>query len=121
MMHKLTLERGVNGTGPVPYGLALTAVFVEGFIFIFLSLIGMRQWLVKLIPESVKLASSVGIGLFLTTIGLSYSGGIGAISGGTSIPLQIAGCLPIYQNQTTGVCESHIMTSPTARKQSYNN
>jgi hypothetical protein len=35
---------GFHGTGPVTYRLALTAVFIEGFIFIFLSLIGMRQW-----------------------------------------------------------------------------
>jgi AGZA family xanthine/uracil permease-like MFS transporter len=43
---------GFHGTGPVSYRLALTAVFVEGFVFVFLSLIGMRQWLVKVIPSS---------------------------------------------------------------------
>ena len=39
---------GYHGTGNVSYRLALTAVFVEGFIFVFLSLIGMRQWLVQI-------------------------------------------------------------------------
>jgi AGZA family xanthine/uracil permease-like MFS transporter len=34
---------GYHGDGVIPYNLALTAVFVEGFVFIFLSLIGMRQ------------------------------------------------------------------------------
>jgi len=57
---------GFHGTGPVTYELALTAVFVEGFIFVALSLLGMRQWLARVIPTSIKLASSVGIGLYLS-------------------------------------------------------
>lgn len=74
---------GYHGSGPVSYRLALTAVFVEGFVFVFLSLIGMRQWLVKVIPSSIKVASGVGIGIFLTEIGMSYSG-IGLITGAVS-------------------------------------
>ncbi len=47
---------GYNGSGAIPYRLALTAVFVEGMVFIFLALTGMRQWLVKLIrPPSRRL------------------------------------------------------------------
>jgi AGZA family xanthine/uracil permease-like MFS transporter len=103
---------GYHGTGNVPYRLALTAVFIEGFIFLFLSLIGMRQWLVKLIPASVKVASGVGIGLFLTEIGMSYSG-IGLISGSPVTPTDIAGCPPEYLDLTTGHCTSHKMTNPT--------
>jgi AGZA family xanthine/uracil permease-like MFS transporter len=103
---------GYHGTGPVPYRLALTAVFVEGFIFVFLSLIGMRQWLVKLIPASLKVASTAGIGLFLTLIGLSTSAGIGLISGAESTPLDISGCLPKYQDEF-GVCTSHKLQNPT--------
>lgn len=104
---------GENGSGPVPYRLALTAVFIEGFIFVFFSLIGLRQWLVKIIPASIKVASGVGIGLFLTTIGLGHKAGIGAISGGgKSTPTQIAGCATQYINDD-GTCESHVMQSPT--------
>jgi AGZA family xanthine/uracil permease-like MFS transporter len=103
---------GFHGQGIVSYNLALTAVFVEGFVFIFLSLIGMRQWLVKIIPVSLKIASACGIGLFLAEIGLSHSAGIGAITGGRSTPLDIAGCPPQYQDKN-GYCESHKMTSPT--------
>lgn len=104
---------GFHGSGPVSYRLALTAVFVEGFVFVFLSLIGMRQWLVKIIPESVKIASGVGIGLFLTTIGLSYSGGIGAITGGGTVtPTALAGCAPQYLGDD-GTCTGHLMTNPT--------
>ncbi|KAI9673551.1 MAG: hypothetical protein M1829_004058 [Trizodia sp. TS-e1964] len=103
---------GWHGTGPVSYGLALTAVFVEGFIFIALSLMGMRQWLVKIIPVSMKVASSVGIGLFLTLIGLSSSAGIGAITGAENTPLALGGCLPQYLDEF-GACKSHKLQNPT--------
>jgi xanthine/uracil/vitamin C permease (AzgA family) len=103
---------GYHGTGLMSYNLALTAVFVEGFIFIFLSLIGMRQWLVKVIPVSLKVASACGIGLFLSEIGLSYNAGIGAITGATNTPLEIAGC-PLEYRDDNGFCTSHKMTSST--------
>ncbi|KAF2097114.1 xanthine/uracil permease family protein-like protein [Rhizodiscina lignyota] len=102
---------GYHGTGPVPYRLALAAVFIEGFIFVFLALIGMRQWLVKLLPTSIKIASAVGIGLFLAEIGLSGSAGIGAISGDTTNPVTIAGCPAEFIDATTGACTSHQMRS----------
>jgi AGZA family xanthine/uracil permease-like MFS transporter len=57
---------GFHGLGPVSYSLALTAVFVEGFVFVGLSLLGLRQWLARVIPASIKLASGVGIGLYLS-------------------------------------------------------
>jgi AGZA family xanthine/uracil permease-like MFS transporter len=104
---------GYHGSGQVPYRLALTAVFVEGFVFVFLSLIGMRQWLVKVIPASVKVASGVGIGLFLTEIGMSYSG-IGLITGSNVTPTNIAGCPSQYLDPNSGACTSHEMTNPTA-------
>ncbi|OTB05234.1 hypothetical protein M426DRAFT_57254 [Hypoxylon sp. CI-4A] len=72
---------GWHGTGAIPYKIALTAIFAEGFIFVALALTGMRQWLVRMIPATIKTACGVGIGLFLTEIGLSYSAGIGAITG----------------------------------------
>ena len=75
---------GYHGSGKVSYGLALGAVFIEGFVFMFLALIGMRQWLVRILPASLKVASGCGIGLFLSMIGLSYSAGIGAITGGAT-------------------------------------
>ncbi|KAH8595900.1 xanthine/uracil permease family protein-like protein [Bisporella sp. PMI_857] len=103
---------GYHGTGSVPYSLGLTAVFVEGFIFIALSLIGMRQWLVKLIPSSIKCASGVGIGMFLTMIGMSYSAGIGLVTGSYPTPTGIGGC-PVQYLDKFGVCKSHKMTSPS--------
>jgi hypothetical protein len=57
---------GFHGSGHVPYKVALAAVFVEGFVFVGLSILGLRQWLARAIPRSIKLASSVGIGLYLS-------------------------------------------------------
>lgn len=47
---------GYHGEGVISYQLALTAVFIEGLVFLFMSLIGMRQWLVRIIPVSLKIA-----------------------------------------------------------------
>ena len=102
---------GYHGTGPVSYRLALTAVFIEGFIFLFLSLIGLRQWLVRIIPASIKVASGVGIGLFLTETGMSSSG-IGLISGSPDTPTDLAGCPAQYINQASGQCTGHRMSNP---------
>ena len=68
---------GYHGSGLIPFRVALTAVFLEGFVFVGLTLCGLRQWLARAIPASIKLATGVGIGLYLTLIGLTYSAGIG--------------------------------------------
>ncbi|KFA78104.1 hypothetical protein S40288_05673 [Stachybotrys chartarum IBT 40288] len=104
---------GVNGSGAISYQTALTAVFVEGIIFVIMALTGMRQWLVKIIPATIKTATGVGIGLFLAEIGLSYSAGIGAITGGsTATPLALGGCPPELINGQTGMCEGGLMSNP---------
>ena len=54
--------------------LALTAVFIEGIIFILLSLGGIREAIINSIPESLKKAVAVGIGLFVTILGLVNAG-----------------------------------------------
>lgn len=53
---------------------ALTAVLVEGIIFILLSIFGVREAIIKSIPANLKKAVAVGIGLFITIIGLSNAG-----------------------------------------------
>ncbi|RCI13897.1 hypothetical protein L249_8200 [Ophiocordyceps polyrhachis-furcata BCC 54312] len=104
---------GVNGSGSVSYKSALTAVFFEGIIFVVLALTGLRQWLVRLIPATIKTATGVGIGLFLAEIGLSYSVGIGAITGGgRSTPLALGGCPLELIDPLSGMCRSGLMTSP---------
>lgn len=104
---------GFHGTGPIDYRVAMTAVFVEGFIFVALSILGIRQWLARIIPASIKVACGAGIGLFLTLIGLSYSAGIGAVTGAKATPLELGGCAPQYLDPDTGACLSHKATSPT--------
>jgi len=54
--------------------LALTAVFVEGIIFILMSLLNIREAIIKSIPKNIKSAVSVGIGLFIAFIGLQNAG-----------------------------------------------
>ena len=49
---------------------ALTAVFVEGIVFIVLSLTNVREAIFNAIPQNLKAAVSVGIGLFIAFIGL---------------------------------------------------
>lgn len=53
---------------------ALGAVFVSGLIFIALSVLPVREWLINAIPRSLKLGISAGIGFFLGIIALSGSG-----------------------------------------------
>lgn len=54
--------------------LALTAVFIEGIIFIILTAFNVREAIVNSIPLNIKKAISVGIGLFIAFIGLQNAG-----------------------------------------------
>lgn len=53
---------------------ALTAVFLEGIIFIILTIFNIRELIVNSIPLNLKHAVSVGIGLFIAFIGLKGTG-----------------------------------------------
>ena len=53
---------------------ALTAVFLEGIIFLLLSFVGLREAIFNSIPINLKKAVSVGIGLFIAEIGLLNAG-----------------------------------------------
>jgi AGZA family xanthine/uracil permease-like MFS transporter len=104
---------GFHGTGPVPYDVAMTAIFVEGLVFFGLTIFGLRQWLARAIPRSIKLATGAGIGLFLTLIGLTYSEGIGLVVGAVSTPLELAGCPPDMKLEDGTCPNSHKMRNPT--------
>lgn len=54
--------------------MALTAVFIEGIIFLILTFFNVREMIVKSIPQSIKNAIPVGIGLFITLIGMKNAG-----------------------------------------------
>ena len=57
------------------YAQALVVVFISGLLFIVISVVGIREAIVKAIPNSVKNAITPGIGLFITILGLK-SGGV---------------------------------------------
>jgi len=52
----------------------LGAVFIAGFTFIILSFWGLREQIMSLLPDSLKNAIAVGIGLLITMVGLQWSG-----------------------------------------------
>ena len=62
----------LTGVG-MPWRVALGAVFISGIIFIILTITKIRQILVIAVPNSLKRAITVGIGLFITIIGLKLS------------------------------------------------
>ena len=64
----------VCGAMGYPWQVALLAVFIEGIIFLILSLTNVREAIFNAIPLSLKKAVSVGIGLFIAFIGLQNAG-----------------------------------------------
>lgn len=58
----------------VPWTEALGMVFVNGVIFLLLSVTGVREKIIAAIPHSLKLAVTCGIGLFIAFIGLKNGG-----------------------------------------------
>jgi len=88
----------VQGMG-VPWQVALGAVFVSGVLFLIVSVLRVREWLINAIPLSLKLAIGAGIGLFLGIIGLKEMGVIAAhpatfvTLGKLSAPSTLLSCL----------------------------
>ena len=74
---------------------ALTAVLIEGLLFIILTLTKVRTWLINAIPGTLKKALGAGIGLFIAFIGMQNAGiivnndatlvGLGDITHGTAL------------------------------------
>ncbi|KAJ1305004.1 hypothetical protein OPQ81_000047 [Rhizoctonia solani] len=104
---------GFNGSGSVTYQEALAAVFLEGWIFFILSLFGIRQWLARIIPRSLTLATGAGIGLFIALIGLG-SAGLGVVGGDYTNLVGLGGCTSQYRDPDhANYCLSHVLRSPT--------
>src|SRR5512146_1694958 len=57
-----------------PWQTALGAIFIAGVLFTILTLLRVRSWLADAIPATLKHSFAVGIGLFLTFIGLNETG-----------------------------------------------
>jgi len=73
----------VLGMGCTP-AFALTAVLLEGLLFIILSVFGIREAIIKSIPVNLRKAVAVGIGLFIALIGLANAG---IVAGDTGTPI----------------------------------
>ncbi|MBD3263867.1 MAG: NCS2 family permease [Candidatus Omnitrophica bacterium] len=65
----------------VPWQTALGANFISGAAFIVLALFGLREKLINSVPQSLKNAIAVGIGLLIALIGLEWSGIIVRVEG----------------------------------------
>ncbi len=70
----------------VPWPIALGAVAIAGLVFILTAGVGLRERLITAIPESLKHAIAVGIGLLIAFIGLQWAGIVSA-SPGTLVAL----------------------------------
>jgi AGZA family xanthine/uracil permease-like MFS transporter len=72
--HNVFFAVVVCGTMGYPWQTALGAVFISGLIFLILSLLGAWEKLVSAVPDSLKHAIAVGIGLLISFVGLQYGG-----------------------------------------------
>lgn len=64
----------LSSQGKFTFSMALTAVFISGIIFLILTIAKFRQMLLVAVPDSLKHAITVGIGLFIAIIGFKNSG-----------------------------------------------
>lgn len=74
MGHNFFFAYVVVLTMKVPWQVALGAVLVSGIIFVATASFGLRELIVEAVPESLKSAIAVGIGLLVTLIGLEWAG-----------------------------------------------
>jgi AGZA family xanthine/uracil permease-like MFS transporter len=64
----------LGSNGAITWQAALGAVFISGVIFLILSILPVREWIINAIPKSLKMAIGAGIGLFLGIIALKEAG-----------------------------------------------
>lgn len=87
-----------------PWQYALTAVFIEGVIFLVLSLFNVREAIFDAIPMNLKKAVSAGIGLFIALIGLLNAGVVTTgkiIYDAAGAPIMLEGGLTIQLGNIT--------------------
>ena len=65
---------GVVGGMGYSWQIALGCVFISGILFLIISVLPIREWIVNAIPKSLKMAIAAGIGLFLALIALKNAG-----------------------------------------------
>jgi adenine/guanine/hypoxanthine permease len=89
---------GWRGTGTIGYQSAVTAVLIEGVVFTFLAVTGIRYAIIKCVPVPVRLATPAAIGAFLAHLGLQTAEGIGIVVSDIATAVTLGAC-PI-ENRT---------------------
>jgi AGZA family xanthine/uracil permease-like MFS transporter len=79
-----------------PWQTALGAIFIAGVIFTLLTVFKIRSWLAAAIPVSLKYSFAVGIGLFLTFIGLNETGIVSLGIAGAPVSLGRLNDAPVF-------------------------
>ena len=83
---------GWRGTGSISYEAAVTAVMIEGAIFLCLALSGARYAIVRLIPEPVRLSTPAAIGAFLAHLGFQTAEGLGVVVSDIATAVTLGAC-----------------------------
>ena len=82
----------LSSNGMITWQAALGAVFISGLVFILLTVTKIRQKLLVAVPDSLKTAITVGIGLFVAVVGLKLSNLVVAnVNANTDISQPVAG------------------------------
>jgi AGZA family xanthine/uracil permease-like MFS transporter len=74
---------------------ALAAIFVAGILFVLMTILRLRQWIVEGVPPSLRHSFAVGIGLFLTFIGLKQTGIVAVGDAGAPVRLGHLSSAPV--------------------------
>ena len=74
---------------------ALAAIFIAGVCFVLMTLLRLRQWIVEAVPQSLRYSFAVGIGLFLTFIGLKQTGIVALGDAGAPVRLGHINSAPV--------------------------
>lgn len=90
---------------------------IEGAIFLFLALTGLRYAVARLIPEPVRDATPAAIGAFLAHLGLQTANGLGLVVSDVATAVTIGGC-PLekrtYMTSLTDACKENIFACVTS-------
>lgn len=68
----------------ISFGSAMAIVLVSGIVFVLLTVLGLRELIVRLIPNNIKIANTATIGFFIAYLGFKDSG-IGSFANGISM------------------------------------
>ena len=70
--------------GTMSFGSAMVITLISGVVFVALTVLGLRDIIVRMIPKNIKTAISASIGFFIAYLGFSNTG-IGSFNGGISM------------------------------------